>query len=94
MSLEPAVQAIAILLLSELVSNSVRHSGCVAPEQVEIAVEMTGPVVRVAVTDPGAGARIAPSTTPDHAGLRIVDRLSDRWGVEHDPTTVWFEVRS
>ena len=90
--LDPATEEIVLLLLSELVSNSVRHSGRAAEEQVDILLRQAGPAVHVEVMDPGFDAVIAPHPSSDHMGLRILDSLSDRWGVTHDPTTVWFDV--
>jgi len=92
MTLHPDVQATVILLLSELVANSVRHSGCPPADEVDVAIRQVGTTIHVEVRDPGAGEGIEPSETLEHAGLRIVQSLSDRWGVRHDPTTVWFDV--
>jgi anti-sigma regulatory factor (Ser/Thr protein kinase) len=90
--LTPDVQATVVLLLSELVANSVRHSGCPPADEVEVLIQRTGGGVHVEVRDPGPGEGIEASDALEHSGLRIVDVLSDRWGVRRDPTTVWFEV--
>jgi len=90
--LDPDVQATVMLLLSELVANSVRHSGCSPAEQVDILIRRIGDGVHVEVRDPGPGKGIEPSDLLHHSGLRIVDTLADRWGVRHHPTTVWFDV--
>jgi len=91
--LEAETEEIVVLLLSELVSNSVRHSGRSPDEQVEILIRQAGPIVHVEVMDPGLGEEaIEPQRSSDHLGLQILDRLSDRWGVTNDPTTVWFDV--
>jgi anti-sigma regulatory factor (Ser/Thr protein kinase) len=91
-SLDPMAEEIVVLLLSELVSNSVRHSGRSSEEPVDILVRQVGPAVHVEVVDPGLGEVIEPQPSSDHLGLRILDTLSDRWGVTHDPTTVWFDL--
>jgi anti-sigma regulatory factor (Ser/Thr protein kinase) len=83
---------IVLLLLSELVTNSVRHSGASPHDQVEIGLREHDHTVHVEVRDPGAGMGIALGDIPAHSGLQIVDALSARWGVRHDPTTVWFDV--
>jgi nitrate/nitrite-specific signal transduction histidine kinase len=83
---------VVLLLLSELVTNSVRHSGASSREQIHVAVRERGHVVHVEVRDPGPGLGIALGEVPAHSGLQIVDALSARWGVRHDPTTVWFDV--
>jgi len=83
---------IVLLLLSELVTNSVRHSGASPNDQVEIDLREEEHTVHIEVRDPGPGVGIAPGEIPGHSGLRIVEAVSERWGVRHDPTTVWFEV--
>jgi anti-sigma regulatory factor (Ser/Thr protein kinase) len=83
---------LVLLLLSELVTNSVRHSGASPPDEVEIGVCEEEDVIHVEVRDPGPGVGISPRDLPAHSGLRMVDALSERWGVRHDPTTVWFDV--
>ena len=90
--LEPHVGEVVVLLLSELVANSVRHSGRSAGDQVTIFVRKTTSSIHVEVCDPGPGGNIRPDASSDHSGLRILDSLSDRWGVTQDPTTVWFDV--
>ena len=87
------------VLVSELVTNSVRHAGLDAREQVQVTVRMTGDRVQVEVADPGRGfAPIArPLPTPDAEGgwgLFLLDKVSDRWGVTRGDreTRVWFEL--
>ena len=84
------------LLVSELVTNSVRHAGA-ERELVRLAVTSRGSTVRVEVSDGGTGFEPRPRSKPqDEAGgwgLHLVDRLSDRWGVETGRRTrVWFEL--
>ena len=86
------VRARMMLLLSELVTNSVRHSGCPPADQVDVLIKQIDHAVHVEVRDPGPGQGIEPSDALDHAGLRLVDSLSNRWGVREHPTTVWFDV--
>jgi anti-sigma regulatory factor (Ser/Thr protein kinase) len=84
------------LLVTELLSNSVRHSG--SQEWISLDVEIYSNAVRVVVTDHGPGFEPAPTPEPHTDrpggwGLFLVDRLADRWGVEHgNGTAVWFEV--
>jgi len=84
------------LLVSEIVTNSVLH-GPSAPSEVDLQVWVSDDVVRVAVTDQGAGfERQDQPTGGDRSGwgLMMVDRLADRWGVElGSGTEVWFEMR-
>lgn len=81
------------LLVSELVTNSLRHTGSA---DIELEVWSSDEVVRVDVSDRGAGFDVDGPPRPGKAsgwGLFMVDRLADRWGVETNGTTrVWFEL--
>jgi anti-sigma regulatory factor (Ser/Thr protein kinase) len=85
------------LLLTELVTNSYRHSGA-AHEAIGVEVSLGPGRVRCEVTDQGPGFLTGP-LPPDRRGeggwgLYIVDRMVDRWGVRSGPPTrVWFEIR-
>jgi anti-sigma regulatory factor (Ser/Thr protein kinase) len=85
------------LLVSELVTNSLRHAELGDEDHIRLGVDVTDSHVRVEVSDPGPGFEPAgPSEDPDSAegwGLYLVATLSDRWGVERgDTTRVWFEL--
>ena len=86
------IQERVVLLLSELVANSVRHSGLAAPEEVEVEVHPIPGGLHVEVVDHGVGIADPVPFKPDHFGLRFVDTQSDRWGFRNDPTRVWFEI--
>ena len=82
------------LLVSELVTNAVRHAG---GEAVRLVVAVTGTLLRIEVHDPGNGFELKPP--PDDPlrasgwGLVLVEELADRWGIDLDPSTrVWFEM--
>ena len=85
------------LLVSELVTNSYRHSGA---EERPIGVDVTvsEDLVRGEVVDQGPGFRAEPVPNKGSRdiggwGLVILDRLAERWGVRGGPPTrVWFEV--
>jgi anti-sigma regulatory factor (Ser/Thr protein kinase) len=88
-----------VLLISELVTNSVRHAGLDASQPLQLSVATGGDTVRIAVRDPGPGF-LPPKapTDPEHVGgwgLVLVAQLADRWGVEHDGevNVVWCELR-
>ncbi len=88
-----------VLVISELVTNSVRHAGLEASEPVQLSVRVEGDTVRVAVRDPGPGFK-PPATPSDPAhvggwGLVLVDQLAEKWGVEHDgkANVVWCELK-
>jgi anti-sigma regulatory factor (Ser/Thr protein kinase) len=83
------------LLVSEVVTNAVRHGG--ESEPVQVLASWNGEV-RVAVSDKGNGFTPAPRVggldEPGGFGLFLIGRLADRWGVEtNDGTTVWFVLR-
>jgi len=82
------------LLISELVTNALRHGE--AGEPVEVHASWNS-MVRVEVIDHGDGftptGRTKPLEEPGGYGLVLVGTLADRWGVEtEDCTTVWFEL--
>jgi anti-sigma regulatory factor (Ser/Thr protein kinase) len=86
------------LVVSEVVSNAVRHGG--APEdEIKFAVTPKDGYVCVQVTDNGPGlvprpGVMGPQDDDGGFGLYIVERLTRRWGVtrEADQTRVWFEL--
>ena len=83
------------LLVSELVTNSVRHAGHPAGAPVHIRATAVADVVRVEVHDHGHGP-VRPGTPSPRGGgfgLQLVNQLAARWGVSHDHgTRVWFEL--
>jgi anti-sigma regulatory factor (Ser/Thr protein kinase) len=86
-----------MLLTTEVVTNSVRHSGTGTTDLICLEVRLEASCVQVRVTDAGRGRRFKagdPSPTDDGGrGLMLVSEISDRWGVERTQvTTVWFEV--
>lgn len=89
-SLEPRYEDV-LLVVSELVSNSVRHTDT---DDIDIRVESNNGHVRVEVSDCGPGFT---SATPrrDGLGLTIIERLADKWGVEPSDGgfTVWAELK-
>jgi anti-sigma regulatory factor (Ser/Thr protein kinase) len=85
----------ACLLVSELVTNSIRHADQPAGAPVQIRVCAVDGVVRIEVEDLGHGAvrRRAPGPRTGGFGLHLVDTLAARWGVNHEHgTRVWFEL--
>jgi anti-sigma regulatory factor (Ser/Thr protein kinase) len=82
------------LLASELITNSIRHSGAPADRAIEFSLQASEDVVRLEVVDRGRWRPPVPD--PDGAsgwGLYLVDRLADRWGVEHNHITrAWLEI--
>ena len=88
------------LIVSELATNAVRH----ARSEFDVLVEkLDGNAVRIEVRDFGGGEPVfATCAEPVSAeenpvggrGLKIVDLLTQRWGIEHRPEgagkSVWF----
>lgn len=87
-SLEPRYDDV-VLLVSELVTNSVRHSGTGG---IEVRVEAVDGRIRVEVSDDGPGFA-ADCPRGDGLGLMLVEKLADRWGLSsEDQFTVWAEL--
>ena len=84
------------LLVTELVTNGVRHGSERGPVSVAVALEDTK--VRVEVSDQGRGFSppSAPMPRGDGSGgwgLQLVDRVASSWGVKvENGTCVWFEL--
>jgi anti-sigma regulatory factor (Ser/Thr protein kinase) len=88
-----------LLLVTELVTNAVRHGGVGPERSLGIQLRRRPGRVRVEVVDPTAGF------TPVHArakggesggwGLFLLDRIADRWGIRRlgSGTCAWFELR-
>ena len=89
----------AQLLLSELVSNSLRHAGLGRNDLIRVSADWSGDRLMVHVRDGGpprgaspVSGSIRPAPGAESGwGLYLVDRLASRWG-----TTAggyWFELR-
>jgi anti-sigma regulatory factor (Ser/Thr protein kinase) len=94
----------AVLLTSELVTNSVQHSNSRYPDgTITVIVISVADGIRVEVVDDG-GATVPALKTADEdsedlaedgRGLQMVEMLSARWGHYSDAagTVTWFELR-
>ena len=85
----------AVLLVSELVGNAVRHTGA---RVFGLRMLRRRGWIRIEVRDPSRGLPcLMPVQEMDISGrgLFLVDKLSDRWGVDLLPRgkTTWFEMR-
>jgi serine/threonine-protein kinase RsbW len=85
------------LLVSELVTNAVRHANLAHGDMILLVIDLADSTLRVEVHDPGGGF-VPTAPAPDPArpsgwGLYLVAELADRWGVDSDDRTlVWFEL--
>lgn len=84
------------LLVTELVNNSLKHSGRPEGDPIDLTVELADRRVRAEVVDQGAAGAIRPAPAAHSEsgwGLFLVDRLADDWGYSSGgPTRVWFEL--
>jgi anti-sigma regulatory factor (Ser/Thr protein kinase) len=84
------------LLISELVTNAIRHGGGV----VEARLQVEGAYVRLTVRDrnpdPPDASGAADLDAEHGRGLAIVESVSARWGVDHDAAlpgkAVWLDL--
>ncbi|MFJ6935353.1 ATP-binding protein [Streptomyces sp. NPDC101132] len=89
---EPLAETL-ILLISELVTNAVVHTGCPA----ELRMLFGEPGVRVEVADVSAqppARRHADGEDTNGRGLELVSGLADRWGWQPEGAgkRIWCEV--
>jgi anti-sigma regulatory factor (Ser/Thr protein kinase) len=96
-SLSRKVREDATLLVSELITNAVRHAPLSERPEVELRIRSEPGRVRIVVSDPGVGFVPSPRATAGSDGsgwgLYLVDRIADRWGVlTEEQTEVWFEI--
>lgn len=91
----------ARLLVTELVSNGVRHAQIEAEQSLRLRVWTRGTLLHIEVWDAGTLGTVAPGTPrlEDGArtggfGLNLISLLSSDWGVHRDArgTTVWLEL--
>jgi anti-sigma regulatory factor (Ser/Thr protein kinase) len=84
-------------MVSELVSNAVKHAPPEPGGGIVLLLERNGTTVRVVVRD--GGTHVDPnladfdSPTDGHYGLFFVDTHADRWGFSIDGDKgFWFEI--
>ena len=91
---------VARLLITELVTNSIRHAGLQPDDRIRVRAEVSGSKLRVDVLDGSrrsgpprvAGSIRPPPRAESGWGLFLVDRLATRWGWGRDG--YWFELES
>jgi anti-sigma regulatory factor (Ser/Thr protein kinase) len=84
----------AALVVSELLSNAIRHARPLPGTSVQVAWAVGNGAVELAVSDGGAPTRPYPAHSVSALGgrgLDIVEYLARTWGVRTDPDglTVW-----
>src|SRR5436305_356887 len=81
------------LLVSELITNSVKYGG---DGPVRLEVQASADSVRAEIIDQGAG--FTPKVRDDDLdrvggwGLHLTEHLTSRWGTYEGSTHVWFEI--
>ena len=94
----PAAVSDAELVVSELLSNAIRHAHPLPGSLVQVSWELDGHSVQIAVSDGGGPTQPQPAqpslSSLGGRGLAIVDHLSSHWGVSGNgsQTTVWAVV--
>jgi anti-sigma regulatory factor (Ser/Thr protein kinase) len=93
-ALDEETRSNLVLLVSELVTNSLRHASFGRESWVQVEAVITPESVRVEVEDPGQRFPPAPDVESDGGwGLVLLDRVASRWGLARDrQTRVWFEA--
>jgi anti-sigma regulatory factor (Ser/Thr protein kinase) len=89
----------ALLALSEIVTNAVVHGAVDQSDPIRLLIDRTDELVMIRVIQPRpvpeqlSIADVPKGWSTSGYGLRIVDAVADRWGVQLDPPSVWFELR-
>ncbi|MEU4092777.1 ATP-binding protein [Streptomyces sp. NPDC026673] len=98
--LPPDAVETAVLLLSELMSNAVRHARVPPDRRIAARAALASGVLRVEVCDAGDGLpvpRRVSASDESGRGLALVETLADAWNVQPRPygigKAVWFELR-
>jgi two-component sensor histidine kinase len=97
-ALPSSVRDDVLLLVTELVTNAVRHANAGPDAVVRVEFRRGSDFVWVAVSDEGAGFTAAAPLERDQAdgwGLALVDRIANRWAITPTAsgTCAWFEMR-
>lgn len=88
----------AMLVLSELVSNAIKHAAPLPGGDVRVRWAIAADVLHIEITDGGAATRpnavVAAVSAIGGRGLDIVRTVCRQWGVteEMDSVTVWADV--
>ena len=81
------------LLVSELITNSVKYGG---EGPVRLEITHANDAIRTEIVDQGVGftpvERDGDLSRVGGWGLHLVEELTDRWGTYEGSTHVWFEI--
>jgi serine/threonine-protein kinase RsbW len=84
-----------LLVISELVTNAVRHAGAGSGEAIDVCVTTAGKAIRIEVVDgqPDAAPHLRDDEEPGGMGLLVVSGICQDWGTEQQEgrKTVWAE---
>ena len=86
------------LLVTELITNSLRHAEFGNQDAIDIQIDMDEERTLVSVCDPGGGDEPKlleqDLESTGGRGLFLVDAMADRWGIKtNHRTCVWFELK-
>lgn len=93
-----AIRDDALLVVSELATNAVMHSGSSLEQEFELTAERVDAAVRITITDSGSSGdkpvrRPHDPTTPGGMGLAVVEQVAARWGSRRNGLlAVWAEL--
>jgi anti-sigma regulatory factor (Ser/Thr protein kinase) len=89
---------IALLALSEVVTNAVSYGAIDESDPINLVIERTEDRVAVRVIQPRPVPQLPSIADMPEGwstrgyGLRVIEAVADRWGVQLDPPSVWFEL--
>lgn len=90
---------VARLLVSELVTNCIRHARITSDQPLRLTASLRAATLRVEIRDCGTHGSVARRSPQERGsaggfGLEFVARVANSWGVERDSdgTTVWLEL--
>jgi anti-sigma regulatory factor (Ser/Thr protein kinase) len=89
----------AQLAVSEVVNNAVQHGPAEDADPIELEIVHMDDIVTVRVIQSGPVPERPSIVSMPEAwstggyGLAIIDSIADRWGVQVQPPSVWFEIR-
>jgi anti-sigma regulatory factor (Ser/Thr protein kinase) len=96
-SADPDIVEVAELLLTELVTNSLRHAHFKEQDKITVELRRDDGTLKVRVRNPNGPTNLSAEVLGEPRsrgyGLHLVSKLAARWGVEGKTfTEVWFEL--